>query len=199
MGRHSAIIDQIAVDTVRLRFADMSGDAILTWREVINGWEADDGFCETFVGALIDAPMLAYFWETPPLCDPVIDMPFESILRASPALAGQRADPNPFAARFRAEPEGQVIGFGNLGGDADLIVPRDRMEGADHAHLASFLRTAPADQTRDLWRKVALTAGSWLAHGRKCWISTSGLGVSWLHVRVDARPKYYSHSPYRMM
>jgi hypothetical protein len=29
------------------------------------------------------------------------------------------------------------------------------------------------------------------------WLSTSGLGVAWLHVRLDERPKYYTHAPYR--
>ena len=28
------------------------------------------------------------------------------------------------------------------------------------------------------------------------WVSTAGLGVSWLHVRLDARPKYYRHDAY---
>ncbi len=29
------------------------------------------------------------------------------------------------------------------------------------------------------------------------WLSTAGAGVSWLHVRLDDRPKYYGHGPYR--
>lgn len=29
------------------------------------------------------------------------------------------------------------------------------------------------------------------------WVSTSGLGVSWLHVRLDSRPKYYTYAPYK--
>ena len=28
-------------------------------------------------------------------------------------------------------------------------------------------------------------------------VSTEGSGVSWVHVRLDAEPKYYHHSPYR--
>jgi hypothetical protein len=33
---------------------------------------------------------------------------------------------------------------------------------------------------------------------RPLWVSTSGLGVSWLHLRFDRRPKYYTHAPYRL-
>ena len=29
------------------------------------------------------------------------------------------------------------------------------------------------------------------------WLSTAGGGVAWLHLRIDSRPKYYSHRPYR--
>lgn len=29
------------------------------------------------------------------------------------------------------------------------------------------------------------------------WVSTSGLGVPWLHVRLDDAPKYYTHRPFR--
>jgi hypothetical protein len=29
------------------------------------------------------------------------------------------------------------------------------------------------------------------------WVSTSGLGVPWVHVRLDERPKYFQFGPYR--
>ena len=29
------------------------------------------------------------------------------------------------------------------------------------------------------------------------WLSTAGMGVSWLHLRLDSQPKYYRHGPYR--
>ena len=32
--------------------------------------------------------------------------------------------------------------------------------------------------------------------GKPVWLSTAGLGVGWLHVRLDDRPKYYRHAPY---
>ena len=32
---------------------------------------------------------------------------------------------------------------------------------------------------------------------RPLWLSTSGAGVAWLHVRLDDRPKYIQHAPYR--
>ena len=29
------------------------------------------------------------------------------------------------------------------------------------------------------------------------WLSTAGGGVDWLHMRLDKRPKYYRHLPWR--
>ena len=33
--------------------------------------------------------------------------------------------------------------------------------------------------------------------GRSVWLSTSGLGVYWLHMRLDSYPKYYTHDEYK--
>lgn len=35
-----------------------------------------------------------------------------------------------------------------------------------------------------------------LGKGGTVWLSTSGLGVYWLHFRIDARPKYYQYSEF---
>jgi hypothetical protein len=34
-------------------------------------------------------------------------------------------------------------------------------------------------------------------NGNTVWMSTSGLGVHWVHMRMDSNPKYYSHKPYK--
>ena len=47
-----------------------------------------------------------------------------------------------------------------------------------------------------LWRAVGDALRTRLG-SRPTWVSTSGLGVSWLHVRLDRLPKYYTHAPYR--
>ena len=64
------------------------------------------------------------------------------------------------------------------------------------AHLAAFVRGAPAQQRHVLWQRVADAMMRRLS-GQPVWLSTAGAGVSWLHVRLDDRPKYYSFSEYR--
>ena len=72
---------------------------------------------------------------------------------------------------------------------------------SSYAHLASFIRNSPCSQANFLWQKVAVVMNEKLmALGghQKVWISTSGLGVAWLHVRLDTVPKYYNWEPYQM-
>ena len=98
-----------------------------------------------------------------------------------------------FAKYFTAEP---VVDFPNLGGDAHLVVPCPQDEGDAFAHLAVFSRTAPVAQQHRFWQRVGLAVENMVGE-RPLWLSTSGLGVYWLHVRLDARPKYYTFRPYR--
>jgi hypothetical protein len=85
--------------------------------------------------------------------------------------------------------------------DATLVAPC-HAAGANvdtYTHLACFLRGAPKQQTAGFWRAVGAAAEA--AERRRggnapVWLSTSGAGVSWLHARVDASPKFYSHAPF---
>ncbi len=133
----------------------------------------------------------ALFWETPPTTSSTRDRPFACILQDAPALAGLRPDPSP----FRRELRGPVSAFWNLGRDAVLVAPEP--PGA-YAHLAAFCRNAPPRLQRALWARVGVELLAWWDRcDDPVWVSTSGLGVSWLHVRLDACPKYYTHGPYR--
>jgi hypothetical protein len=84
----------------------------------------------------------------------------------------------------------------NLGGDATLIVPREQADVACYPHLAAFVRGAPLTQQHDLLQKTGAALAQRL-RDTPIWVSTSGLGVSWLHVRLDSRPKYYTYTPYK--
>jgi hypothetical protein len=123
------------------------------------------------------------------------------VLVDAPALARVGAEPRAFAAHFGAATDG-VVAFDNLGRDARLVAPVAPSgavggdEAADYAHLAAFTRTAPIAQQHALLRRIAVELEARLGD-RPLWTSTSGLGVYWLHVRLDAYPKYYTHRPYR--
>jgi hypothetical protein len=97
-----------------------------------------------------------------------------------------------------------------------------------YAHLANFVRQAPAFQVTGLWRMAASAYLDALvpnkhkndedsisntersrnnkfmpnlkkhkntssSAAKPVWFSTSGMGVAWLHFRLDQRPKYYTY------
>lgn len=154
--------------------------------------QSDPGFRTSFADLLREAPFPAYFLELP-VCSPAHGAnPAELVLVDSPALARVRADHAPFDKVF-ARHSGQVVTAPNLSGDATLVIPRPP---GDWPHLAAFVRAAPAARVDAFFAAVGTACLEWPAE-RPLWLSTSGLGVYWLHMRLDARPKYYLHAPYR--
>jgi hypothetical protein len=173
------------------------GGRALSRAEVIAAWGQDEGFRAWFTAVLAGAPFSAYFWETPPATVSSLEQAFEFVLVDSPALDGLRADPRDFAEHFAAAGAcEEVVSFPNLGDDAFLVAPCPRAPLAAYPHLAAFARHAPAVQQHALWQAVSGALSRRLDQ-RPLWLSTSGLGVAWLHVRLDLRPKYYTFGPYR--
>jgi hypothetical protein len=166
-----------------------------SWRDVLRGWRSDATFRSLFSDLLAAAPFDALRWETPPVTDATATRPFECVVLDSPGLAPQ-AEPEAFAEHFAGAPGSAVVVFANLGGDAVMVVPCPIVAPATYAHLAAFLRGAPDSQRQALWQSVG-EAMAQRVGARPVWLSTAGDGVSWLHVRLDDRPKYYHHAPYR--
>lgn len=137
----------------------------------------------------------AFFWEHPPMTLATAAQAAELVLLDAPSLAGVQADGAPFAEHF-AVSQKAVCAFSSLGGDAQLVAPCPRSAEADYGHLGAFLRSAPEEQIEALWVATARAVQSILQRQAVLWLSTSGLGVHWLHVRLDRRPKYYQHRPY---
>lgn len=180
------------------RFAPSRDGRPLRYADAVSGWRADPAFRRWFIALLAEAPFAAYLWETPPVSRDTADRAFEFVLVDSPALAAAPAEPGPFAGYFRdAGPERPVVAFDNLGGDAHLVAPCPHpAAAAGYPHLAAFTATAPEDQQHALWVTVGEAIAARLGPD-PLWVSTAGLGVYWLHVRLDRRPKYYSYAPYR--
>ena len=92
--------------------------------------------------------------------------------------------------------------FPNLGGNALLVVPKamPNTEPSTYTDLASFMRNAPEQEVTNFWIKSLQEYQGLLSppsNGQIVWFSTSGRGVSFLHVRFDQRPKYYSYVPFK--
>jgi len=179
------------------RTSIQSGSSHLTFSEVAGLWQDNTRFRDFFISLLSMAPWPACFWETPPVTLRTFDRQFEFVLVESRALAAMQPDRTAFDAYFRSAGETEdVVAFGNLGGDALLVAPCPRAPSSAYPHLVAFSRLAPVWQQHALWRGVAKTLLSRL-DDNPVWLSTSGLGVPWVHVRLDSRPKYYQFGQYR--
>jgi hypothetical protein len=146
---------------------------------------------------IADTSFQALFFEMPPLTRGRLDAAARFVLVEARPLLRMLPDPHAFAEHL-CGPGTAVRSFANLSGDSLLVAPCEDGPPATYVHLAAFCRAAPPEQRDLLWRVVAEQALEHVEHrDAPLWVSTSGLGVGWLHVRLDARPKYYSHGPYR--
>ena len=169
----------------------------LTYLEVLNLWCDDADFREFFIALLADSNYSAYRWETPALNETTAKNDFEFVLLDCPSFSSRETDTTTYQEYFTSDDVNHgIISFTNLRGDATLIVPSPRTEVDAYGHLAAFHREAPAMQRNAFWRVIGKTVISMLS-SKTIWLSTAGGGVAWLHVRIDARPKYYAHSTYK--
>lgn len=176
-----------------LHFSLMRDGESLPYAEVIDLWCEDETFRTFFIGLLADSPFGAFRWETPPITSETQDREFEFVLLDCPGL-DRPVDQQSFAQHFSQQQD--VVTFANLRGDAVLVVPCPVDEVSAYGHLAAFVRQAPDRQVHRLWQAVGAAMQQRLSE-QPVWLSIAGMGVSWLHVRLDQRPKYYGYAPFK--
>lgn len=196
-------IGEFEADGKSIRVRVRKGTEPLPWGSVLEMWSKSVVFQSFFTKALSAAPYKAALWECVPVSAQTLETPFEFALLDSVPLARLRAD----CARFRSyfsgpESAGGIVSFPNLGKNATLVVPiRDSAKcDQTHAHLLTFLRGAEPSQTAAFWRVLAGNVMAELKsrpQGHPLWVSTHGLGVPWLHARIDEKPKYFSYAAFR--
>ena len=170
-----------------------------TWRDAITALRTSPDARRALTDILRADPADAFLFETRPTRrSQAARTPFEFVLLPAPPLARAAPDPHAFAAHFR--PGARAATFPNLSGSATLIAPSPAglpTPGAG-THLAAFARQAPDAHLDALWQHTAAAVEMWwLERADPVWLSTHGFGVFWLHIRLDRRPKYYRHAPYK--
>lgn len=169
----------------------------MTARSVIQCWREDIEFVDEFCDLLSQCHFDVFRWETPAVTEATLDREFEFVLLRAPDLGNREPDRHSFAKQLSScSQEHPVATFRNLGGDALMVVPAGLVNNSAYTDLASFSRGAPRVQQRAFWRSVGEAMDSEVGDS-PVWLSTAGGGVAWLHVRLDSRPKYYAHAPYR--
>ena len=83
-----------------------------------------------------------------------------------------------------------IVSFMSLGKDAIMIVPQ-KDEGKNYATIRKFLQNASNKKQIELWKKVAEEIKNLMAmYKGNIYLNTHGLGVPYLHIRLDTRGKY---------
>lgn len=178
------------------RFTITTDDGKLTFGQFLQLLESSGPFRRFYNEALARQPYQAFLWENRPFNRPHIDKPYECNIIDSPPLARQQPDPDTFQAHF--SPDSPVVSFPNLGGDARLITPCPQSDAADYTHIAHFVRRGERRQVDAFWQAVGRQSRLAIVD-RPRWLSTSGLGVFWVHARIDLRPKYYQTAEFRQL
>jgi hypothetical protein len=170
--------------------------APLSARKAYELCESSSAFRQAFINDLCVAPFSAFFWETPALTTDTAERVFEYVITDAPKLANVLPEVQAFSEHFVEDTMGHgIVVFENLSRDAMLVVPCPIAEHVRYTHLGAFVRGAPQLQVHALLRTVGQAVLARMSN-QPTWVSTAGMGVYWLHIRLDSRPKYYRHTPY---
>ena len=182
------------------KYTISKGNETVSFKQAIHLMHESEEFRKEFIKEISENPFEAYFFETPPVnLETFSEKDFEFVLVNSRSLRNIDADSYAFREHFKKS-DCVVTSFPNLGRDAILIVPCPmETNSAHYAHLATFVRHGSSLQVQELWKRAAAELENRIIsqNEKQTWFSTSGRGISWLHVRVDSIPKYYTYAPYK--
>ena len=138
-----------------------------------------------------------YFWEHPKLNSTSWMSEYEVSIVESKRLNVVKPNPHPFSQYFKGDDV--IVTFKNRGGNALLVVPEpDNMSISDFSTISRFIKNADSDLSIKFFKAVFR---EWHQNFKNdtnySYLSTHGLGVHWLHVRIDKKPKYYHTIDYR--
>ena len=180
----------------RFTFHLEENGTLMSNRQFLTQLSKNEEFANWYNRQLADCDFDAFFWENKPVTKENVDEIYECTIVKSSQLERVSPDSTTFNSYF--SPDSDTVTFPNLGGDAQLIVPCPVADKSVYTHIGSFVRSAPGHQIKEFWTRVG---EEMLDHVQQepRWLSTSGLGVYWLHVRIDSVPKYYQTDAYKRL
>ena len=203
---------EVIEDIIAANFTPLVENNAVRFRFLINGrrmtqFEAIDGLVnspairEAIRLVLVDPDLPeSYFFECPPVLslEDAHTKDFEFVIIPAPELENcGPARPDMFSEHFLGL--APFVAFLSLNKDSVLVSPKPSPENLSFGqHLCSYMRNVSAEEGGQFLEYVGKSLLE-TAKSKKVYLSTSGLGVYWLHMRLDSKPKYYHHLPYRKM
>ena len=154
----------------------------MDWNTVLNNWENGKYFTYP------KSKKTRFFWNTSVLKNNGKSKFIQKF--KSYKLLPEKQNITSFEKYINKSNNKYVVYFPNLSKDTLLVVPIPR-EGKNYATIKDFIDNAPIIQQKMFWKEVATLARKQLKIFKKVWISTHGMGVPYLHVRICKHPKYY--------
>ncbi len=178
-----------------VHFSIKNGAGYLTFEEVFNLWETSDEFILFYREKLLGMNFPAFYWEHPAVNEELLGKKYECIVQRSKPLETLPINENAFRS-FIHNDQG-VADFMNLGKDARLVIPTKKTDKEIYNHMSKFLEFGDNEQIIAVFRRIGSVVLEEIQKQKLIWLNTAGLGIIWLHVRMDTRPKYYKTSRYR--
>lgn len=183
-------------DKKKFSFRLNENDKSLSHQQFLTLLSGNDEFINWYNQILANTDFDAFFWENRPVTMARLDEPYECTIVKSEQLSRVSPDSTTFDSYFSSDSD--VVTFPNLGGDAGLVVPCPVADRSVYTQIGSFVRGAPKHQIKEFWKRVGNEMLENIQQEPR-WLSTSGLGVYWLHVRIDSVPKYYQTESYKSL
>jgi len=185
----------IGQNDTAIRFKILKNETLISFQEAFELWEIDAQFIDFYVQSLKEFGFKAFFWEHPGLNQNTINRPYECILQKSKTLDSRTINQKAFSDYIHSSNGAED--FWNLGKNAKLVVPTKQSDIEIYKHFGSFLFNAERKQIHALFNKIGAIVQQEIRKGLMIWLNTAGMGVIWLHVRMDTKPKYYKTKNYK--
>lgn len=180
-------------DSIRFRITE--NHKTLSFRDVFELWQNNPEFVQFYQNVLSGLGFTAFCWEHPVLTLSLLDQKYECTLQKSALL--DQLPVNEKAFKSHNLQEALAVDFLNLGKDARLVIPTKKSNKEIYNHFGKFLKFDQNQQVEAVFKKTGSTVVNELEKHPNIWLNTAGLGVIWLHIRMDTKPKYYKTKAYK--
>ncbi len=119
--------------------------------------------------------------------------PYEERFIQTNSLDNAEYDKDTFSEYFTKENlkiNSHAVSFYNKSGDTLLICPTP-YKNNKYITIKEFIDLAPKEQQIEFWRFVAANIKEYIKNNGQAYVSTHGNGVSYFHLRICNKPKYY--------
>jgi len=179
-----------------VRFRLKNGNKNLSFKEVFELWINDIAFTNFYTKVITKLNYEAFYWEHPAINKAFLEKKYECVLQRSKPLEHLKINEKAFEKHITKK-NALVTDFMNLGKNARLIVPTKATTQEIYNHLGKFIRHAERKQVLEIFKRIGQKMLEESKKDEFVWLNTAGLGVIWLHIRIDAKPKYYKTKTYR--